>query len=163
MVQDDDWMVASHDSLMATHTTNIPAAAPPEIKIKTRRIVTIRLGQAARRSLLPLEIYCAQILEAHSADLNLKEICADSPVHPKTEVALEQTNQNHRLKIRPADVQKILFLSGEMSIPELARRFRVDRSSVRRILKRHDAAQHTPSAIRGTGQRGWKSRTFRAT
>ncbi|MCU1317249.1 MAG: hypothetical protein JWN63_2571 [Candidatus Acidoferrum typicum] len=101
------------------------------------------------RGCLSAEKYMLELAEADTAEFRVKKI-KTQPLGPQGEPALEQTPeqktyQHRAVVLRPADLQRLLHLSGQMGVPALAKRFRISVSSIRRILQQHKQhAVHVP-------------------
>jgi len=104
-----------------------------------------------------LEVFASELLEATVAEFRLRKICATSPLASRSEPGPMQTNDIHKTLLSPGAIQRLLFLSAELNATELAARFGISDSHVRRILQRHESTEHVDAACRSR-RRGseWK-------
>ena len=142
----------------------IPAATSNKLRIRVSKRLYASLCEMFQLTRFggdagSLEVFAGELLESCAAEFRLRKLCAASPLAPKSESAPPQTNDVHRVKLRPAAIQRLLHLATEMSVSELARRFRVSTTHVRLILQRHQNGAHVEVPGRSQG-RGSEWRRF---
>ena len=131
--------------------------APPKAEVLIARIIfdtKAWMYEAARlRGCASVKDWHSNILRAELAGLRLWKLSRVPPKGEKDIARGKNPNDFHRTVLSAEAVQRLLHLAGEMSIPELARRFGVSLSAVRAILRRFENGKHVSIPSRA-GVRG---------
>jgi len=74
---------------------------------------------------------------------------------------IEASTDNHRTKLRPAQIQRLLHLRSEgVSTADIAVRFGLSRNRITSLFADYDKREHTPSAVQPADGRK-RGRAFR--
>jgi hypothetical protein len=132
-------------------------ATSPRVKVSNapkRWTETARLCGLAVPTWLA-EVGDAAAAEAHRLRVQVEDFSALSP----REEWIKVSKNRSREKLSRSAVRRVMHLKNELNVNELARRFGVGSSTIIRILKTYDAAEHHPSL---TGPHGANAATRRA-
>jgi hypothetical protein len=132
------------------------------IHISKRLFSSLReMFQLTRLSgdLRSLEMFASELLEANVAEFRLRKITEAFPLPPPGGPSLKHLGIDvHRRALRPAQIQRVLFLAetANLCATAIAERMGVTTTTVRRILERRSAsAIRVPPAPRPAHGQRW--------
>ena len=91
-----------------------------------------------------IEHYFEELAEVDTAPLRLQK-ARSTFLLPSGAPAekIEASTDNHRTKLGPGEVQRLIFLAEHLPVPAIAERMNIGRSTVRRILEQRAQANRT--------------------
>lgn len=115
-------------------------AAPFVVRVRKNLLPSlVEMHQAARaQEQLPLESFLAEVIESAIVDFRASKVQRDFIPGPEPKAL-----KGKQRKISPEGLRAVLQLRGQISIPALAQRFHVGETTMRKLLKDHDARAST--------------------
>jgi DNA-directed RNA polymerase specialized sigma24 family protein len=131
-----------------------PEAQPVPAQVVIRLTACIR-EMAALRGMTEAQ-YLAELAFADFAEHRCKKLCENAKYKAAKIERIEMNDADrHRTKLRPEQVQKLLFLAETLKLPHglIAERMSISTSTVRRVLmKRERLVPNSPTGLRRHGQ-----------